>query len=280
MRAKSAWIVSIVGCLVTGPAFAQVSFQQNSYGLAVPPFGGYAPEAGITFGFGAGGVAGVQQNGFGQAVPPFGGFAPDAGLSFGFGSAGFGVNFSAAQGSRSSLSGQSVTGTLSNGVPMSVAESSQTPFVLGTIPVVGQGGVSPLTQRVARLRQGEKPGARGGVVAAAAVPKPEIAGPLAQVVVAGPERKAAAGGGGASTLGPSSAERPARSVAEIRRAQQQSAADDDAESEAATRDLIARATQAAADGKTSVARVYYQQALRRATGRLKEQVQERLDVLR
>lgn len=275
MGSKSAWTMAIVLGLMAAEAPAQVSFQQNSYGLAIPPFGGYTPGAGATIGFGSAGNAFFEQNGFGQAVPPFGGFTPDAGATLSFGLPGGGINFSAAQGSRSSLSAQSVTGTLSNGVPMSVAESSLAPFVIGVIPVVGQGGASPLAERVARLRQGEQPGPRGG----GAAPAPAVAVRPAAHAQAKPERKIAAQGG-AAAAGPSSAERPARSVAEIRRAQQQSTASDDASSQVTAQKLVERAATATAAGKTSVARVYYQQALRHASGPLKQHVQQQLDALR
>jgi len=55
-------------------------------------------------------------------------------------------------------------------------------------------------------------------------------------------------------------------------------------SERATRgqeavDFFERARQAEAEGKTNVAKIYYQMAARRATGELKEQVLARLDVI-
>jgi hypothetical protein len=43
---------------------------------------------------------------------------------------------------------------------------------------------------------------------------------------------------------------------------------------------FARAEQAEADGKTSVAKIYYQMAMRRASGDFKQQVQARLDALK
>ena len=43
--------------------------------------------------------------------------------------------------------------------------------------------------------------------------------------------------------------------------------------------FFARGQQAEADGKLNVAKIYYQMALRRATGDLKQQAQARLDVV-
>jgi hypothetical protein len=43
--------------------------------------------------------------------------------------------------------------------------------------------------------------------------------------------------------------------------------------------FFARGQQAEADGKPNVAKIYYQMAVRRATGEVKQQVQARLDAV-
>jgi hypothetical protein len=68
---------------------------------------------------------------------------------------------------------------------------------------------------------------------------------------------------------------PASDVAaeQADRANRQAARVSEAES------YFARGQQAEADGKASVAKIFYQMAARRATGNLKQQVQARLDVV-
>src|SRR5262249_18618474 len=70
----------------------------------------------------------------------------------------------------------------------------------------------------------------------------------------------------------SSAEQPVASIARIR--QQQNETDDAANRE--VRDLLEQGRSAQAAGKPGVARIYYQQALKRATGDLKDEVQAAL----
>ena len=76
-----------------------------------------------------------------MAVPPFGGFGPSAGLRSGFavrrpGFNGF-MNFAAGQGYRQSFVTQAPSVTLFNGWPGFVSDTSLSPFVIGQIPVVG-----------------------------------------------------------------------------------------------------------------------------------------------
>jgi len=76
-------------------------------------------------------------------------------------------------------------------------------------------------------------------------------------------------------LGPSDADRTGLSVAELRQLHQ-------AELEAQNREAamwLERAEKAQAEGKPAVARIYYQMALRRATGSLKQHLQQRLEAL-
>ena len=75
------------------------------------------------------------------AAPPFGGFDPSAGANFGFGFQRGGVsglwsgNFS--QGLRRSFISQTPSVTLQNGLPGYVFDTSQSPFVISYVPVVG-----------------------------------------------------------------------------------------------------------------------------------------------
>jgi len=74
-------------------------------------------------------------------APQFGGYDPSAGLRTGWYSRGpdwdFGINLWAAQGSRRSLVSQVPSVTLMNGQTGIFSDTSQSPFVIGFIPVVG-----------------------------------------------------------------------------------------------------------------------------------------------
>jgi len=81
-----------------------------------------------------------RQNSFALAQPQFGGFAPDAGAQLGFAilsdiEAFFFIN--AAQGDRRSNVLQAPKVTLFNGQQAFVSDTSQSPFVISVVPVVG-----------------------------------------------------------------------------------------------------------------------------------------------
>ena len=81
-----------------------------------------------------------SQNSFGLAVPQFGGFTPEAGMQMGFAilseiEAFFFIN--AAQGDRRSNVLQAPKVTLFNGQMAFVSDTSNSPFVISVIPVVG-----------------------------------------------------------------------------------------------------------------------------------------------
>jgi hypothetical protein len=82
-----------------------------------------------------------------MAQPQFGGFNPGAGLGFGFAilnpsfTGKFNFNFS--QGNNASLVSSTPMVTLQNGVPGYFSDTTQAPFVISVIPVVG--GFSPVT---------------------------------------------------------------------------------------------------------------------------------------
>lgn len=191
--------------------------------------------------------------GGGNPTPGFGGFDPASGARLGGGFRGGGVNgffnLSAAQGSDTFLGSQSASVTLPNGGFGLVSDTLQRPFVMGIVPVVGNEYFTPLEERLSRIR------AQGGFE------------PLG-----GHESPAALAGSGPSTSQPSRAGRGDASVADIRAAQ---AAED--VSEAAEIDaLVAKGAAQEAAGKLGVARIYYQQALRRTSGSRKTELEAKV----
>ena len=89
----------------------------------------------------------AQFGGADLAQPAFGGFQPGAGLQAGWGFGGPGwsgqVQFSAAQGNTRTMTSGTPSVTVMNGAVGYVADTSLSPFVIGLIPVVGSGGLSP-----------------------------------------------------------------------------------------------------------------------------------------
>jgi hypothetical protein len=253
-----------------------------------------------------------------QAAPQFGGFDPSAGASFGTafnrnGLSGF-FNANWSQGYRQSFVSQTPVITLQNGVPGYVSDTSQSPFVISHIPVVGMGGFSPVgvlspapppalypqqsmgnpavleaLQR-ARLREQQREAgheALGRIVGPEAV-QPAAVPQAGQAPVQAPRRQDdlmlvgdPAGGGAVGGIeaprvdGPSNAERPAMSVAEARRLHAAEEAGQNGEVLA----LVERGKHAEATGKPNVAKIYYQMALRRASGELKDEILGRIRAL-
>jgi hypothetical protein len=121
----------------------------------------------------------------------------------------------------------------------------------GSAPPVAAFGSSALGERLQRM--GETPGPRAGTVGAATMTTSNFSSQIAAA------RQSTAG-------------QPAAGVAEIRA--QQAAADESAQSE--LQEILARAQQAIALGKPNVARIYYQQLARRASGALKQRALEGL----
>jgi hypothetical protein len=237
-----------------------------------------------------------------MAAPQFGGFDPSAGISGGVATRnnnfnGF-LNFNMSHGSRQSFVSQTPSVTLMNGQSAWISDSSQSPFVIGFVPIVGgfptvpgtsigyapQFGPglmmpptamptpSPGNPRVqAMLRQiadqkaqGQNPAAAAPAPQKRAAPPPEkddLAPALAQGDVARAEA--------------SSAAMAVPSVTEARRLHQIEQANQDNE----VRALVERALAAEEDGKPGVARVYYRMAAQRATGQVKAEVQSRLAAL-
>jgi len=252
-----------------------------------------------------------------QAAPQFGGFDPSAGANFGFGRRTGGINgwFNAnwSQGSRRSFVSQTPSITLTNGYPGYVGNASLSPFVVSYVPVVGTfprvgppGLVPPAMmpspgasgvgrdavlnalqsvqadaaerERMQNASEAEAEAARMNRPAQPNVPPHGVndlnligpGTPLAQAAepTDDPTRKLAAARS-------SSAGRPAPSVAEARRlhAAEQAAKDEEALK------YIELARNAEANGKPNVAKVYYQNAARGATGELREQILGRIQAL-
>ena len=141
MRARrklGAAVVLICGAM--GLAAAGAAAQQATVGAPYRSVGdSFFERMGTSWGFNLGGVH--AQFGGGLGVPPFGRFDPSAGLNGGFnlrGPAGNGFfNFGMAQGFGRSLVGQSPSLTMLNGQPGFIGDVSQSPFVIGYVPVVG-----------------------------------------------------------------------------------------------------------------------------------------------
>lgn len=216
-----------------------------------------------------------DNGGFRGAVPQFGGFDPNSAAQFGFGGNGFFFNMMAGQGSdRSNVSGTSML-TLPNGGMGSVFDTSLRPFVVGVVPVVGNGGVtvsSPLQERLHRLRQGESASFPPGSFVRA--PKPpttnaDDAEPAPQANVVSTSRGDVFASGSSAN---STATRGDLSVAEIRRQQ----ASEDAERDREIESLVEQARGQEELGKPGLAKLFYQQAARRATGDRQRQLAEKI----
>ena len=201
---------------------------------------------------------GLQGNGwfarFGGAgaTPPFGGFDPASGGQIGGAFRGGGVsgflNFTAGQGSDTFIGGRSASVVVPNGGMGFISDTIQRPFVLGIVPVVGAEPVSPVKQALSRLKEGDT--GRGE-----------------------PSKRTAANPQ-SSNRNPqtSAADRGDLSVAEIRALQ----AAEDAEQAAAIEPLIARAQECEAEGKPGLARIYYRQASRNASGSRKAEINAKI----
>jgi len=252
-----------------------------------------------------------------MAAPQFGMFDPSAGIRGGWSVQGSDYNgffnFAAGQGSRQSLVSQAPSVTLTNGYPGYFGDTSQSPFVVGLIPVVG--GLSdtfpigpwpyyttgcppylmaPLYQTMpqgnprvqAMLRQAAA-GNRGlsddpsepllaGLPGGGAAPQRGTGwqahdgldmGGGAVEVYRGVQKLVAAQS--------SSAGRAVPGVAEAQRLHQleQASQNNDA------RVLYERGLTAEEGGKPGVAKIYYNMALKGATGKLRDQILARLKAL-
>jgi len=278
---------AVVGMLAPGVFSPDLSipFRQNNYGSAVPQFGGYDPSAGMTSGFH------VHRDGFNASL-----------------------NWTAAQGYRQTFTSQTPSVTLTNGVPGYISDTSQSPFVISYIPVVGGFPtfpspyapmmypvypMGPVVQpvpvgnhRVQAMRQQMAEAARAAKENAALRRAAEAAADgLAPAPKALPQQPAnvdpavrEAAPAAVRSDGPadklaaaqaSSAGQAVPSVAEAQRLRKLERAAGDNEA----RVLFERGRAAEEGGKANVAKVYYRMAAGRASGELHQQIQARLDAL-
>ena len=230
---------------------------------------GFFEQTGVNWSGHWGGIQ-FQFGNPGLANPTAGNFIPGAGLSTNFGITGknFEVNFgfSTSQGYRQSLVDQTPVVTLTNGLPGFVSDTSQSPFVIGQVPVVGNlpmaGPMNPLAVMDSAARCPRRQLPVGGPWPAAGIAGGKVASSrLAQRLFAAQE---------------SSAGRAAPSVAEARRLHELEKAADQADLNV----LMERARTAEEEGKPGVAKIYYQMIAKRASGDLKSQAQQRLAALK
>jgi hypothetical protein len=252
---------------------------------------------GITFSYGGGALN----------VPQFGGALPNSGLSANFGFAGKDgqINFytSFGAGYRQSFTTQEPSVTIMNGQTGFVSDTSQTPFVIGVIPVVGAfpigqaapplppfaaedlGGADPRIEAVAQARADANAQAAAQAAAAAqaggpvqplpAKQRPNALAPRRNTPAPAADPAPDRGDAAAARLNAaqqSTAGRPALSVAEAKRLHQQEQAAADEEMAA----LMVRAEALEEDGKPNVAKIYYQRIAKHATGKLQEQARQKL----
>ncbi len=232
-----------------------------------------------------------------NAAPPFGGFDPSAGATFGFGGRGGGFLGNFSQGSRRSFASVTPSLTVPNGGFGTISDVSVSPFVMGYIPVVGAfpimppSPVAPVFPPVAYVPPGQVSGHPAVLQAlqnasdesmpsgpreiGAHVRKPagedRVAALPQEPSPAGAEGYVPTGGGPASSQ-TSSAARPALGVAEAKRLHEAEIAQQDAQA----RQFLERGRFAQADGKFSLARIYYRMVVRRASPSLR---QEAVDLL-
>ena len=217
-----------------------------------------------------------------SALPPFGGYDPGADATLGFRSRGFSFQMAASQGSNRVLSGQSAGVTVINGGRGSIFSGSQRPFVIGVVPVVGGGGsagvgglpgpfaapgggrpISPVSQAIQRMQAGDVP------------PPRKNPDQRAHNKSVGPHSADTKLVGKLSESRTSSAGRGDLSVAEIRSRQ----AELDQSEQEEVLELVRRGRVAEKAEKPKLATIYYQMAMRRATGRIKRQLRERIQSL-
>lgn len=243
---------------------------------------------GVNFSFGSAALA----------TPQFGTPSNNAGLTTNFGyfskygQIGFGLNFG--QGVNQTAVTQTPSVTLMNGQQAFVSDTSQTPFVVSVVPVVGgfpiapqqfqpNPGVdpNPLDMRMQQMLQARADAQAqdqqqpAGQARAAQPQKANNAAPQGKKQadpVPDPPTPAEAAAQRLNAAQESTAGRPAPSVAEAKRLHQQEVAAGDGEMAA----LMVRARALEEDGQPNVAKIYYQRIVKHATGELQQQATTRL----
>jgi len=257
-----------------------------------------------------------------MATPQFGNFDPSAGLNSGFafrrnGLSGF-FNWSAGQGFQQSFVTQTPSVTLTNGYPGFISDTSQSPFVISVIPVVGGYPISTFPSSPYYFRPYYDPYGMGNPITAVPLsqvnPRVEalrrqmaeaqqaVAGNAAEraamaagnpAAVPGPAPKAGnddldrVGGvgppvaelhGPAARLAAAQVSSAGQAVPSVAEARRLHQQEQVAQSEQATA-LLIRAQTAEESGKPGVAKIYYRMAAELATGELRDQIDARLSAL-
>jgi len=250
------------------------------------------------------------------AVPQYGGYDPNGGLNTGFAFGGRGysgnMNLFAGQGYRQNFVTQTPSVTMMNGQTGSVQDTSQSPFVIGQIPVVGNWNGGPIAQpylpqpvfqpsmsQQSKVDQWKQQLAEAEVREAQAREVARHAEPVRPAPVVVPiDRGALAARNpddGGLLMGEGFAPRqpagsaPAvqsqvdssagRAVPSVAMARQLRAQEDAAKNEQA-RALIQRGLAAEEEGKPGVAIIYYQQAASRSSDAWREKIEARIGDLR
>lgn len=224
------------------------------------------------------------QGGSGSAVPPFGGYDPSLDGTFGYGvlsnGGGYQLGLRAGQGNTRTSTVQNPTIVVPNGVPGSISDTIQRPFVTGIIPVVG--GLPPGTF--------ERMFAPGPPISPLDIALHNMQQDLAsgramrdengRIFYPGDEQDNR-GTSQVSHVAPldSSANYGDLSVAEIRRRRELAQDSDFNEHQDKIDEAIALAESSLEKGKTGAARIFLRRALRMATGAQKEELQQRIDSL-
>ena len=269
-------------------------------------------RTGTHWGFNWGGLN-FSFGGPNMALPQFGGFDPSAGITGGWATQrgdfnGF-FNFAAGQGYRQSFVSQVPSVTMMNGQTAYISDTSQSPFVMGFIPVVGGYPIyptisSPLSMTPPiysfgnpgtgsmplpeagnpRVQELLRQRASGQAAAADDLPEPPAqAPPLVQRAVpqaappAAPDEPAEAAlpRGAAANSGPSEPSSAALAVPSVAEARRLHELENSSQNDEATV-LFERGRTAEEAGKIGAAKIFYQMAAKRASGALRDQVQVRL----
>lgn len=283
---------------------------------------GFYESIGSSWGFN---YKGVSVN-FGNGSPVqsgFGGAQPGSGAQFGWATRGNGFNGYfygwAGQGSNSSLSSISPSVTMMNGGQGMISNTTQRPFVIGVVPVVGGGvspvmalnGISPLATTVqlpeysmfgvnTSVSVPDSGGAflggvnRGQMGANQNGPLPSNRSSGASRSATGASVKASVhdfaamdeqllgGNGSVAKSAPPAAKdtsSAARAVASVAEARRQHEAEQSAGDDA-SQQYLAKARQAEEDGKLNLAKAYYQLALHHTDGDQKSHIAAKLQELK
>ncbi|MBC8352865.1 MAG: hypothetical protein H8E66_12795 [Planctomycetes bacterium] len=274
MKREQLLVTSVVFLATLGSALLAEAQQVYTTVPLVTSRDSYYESFGTDWGFshrGRNGYMFFNRGGANTGIPAFGGFDPNGAARFGLGSRGrngsFYFNAWGAQGSNRSITSSAPSLMLQNGTSGFVQDLSVRPFVTGLIPVVGSGAVSPVAERIERLRQ------------EAAAASPNLQPTDAELLLRASDKQNSANRrpAAAPASSRSSAERGDLSLAEIRR---QQAAKTSPDPNVELNSLIETAQLAEASGRLGAARIRYQQAAGKASGELKRALLAKSESLR